>query len=266
MQINHIKLAFFSPTGTTKTVLRAMAEGFGQTPVQQIDITLEDARQKPLAAQEDELLIVGVPVYKGRVPALLGPWFQAIKAENTPVVCVVLYGNRAYENALLELKDLMTQSGCKPVACAAYIGEHSFSSPELPTAPGRPDEKDLRHARQLGAKIREKLLSIESAGQIEDIAVPGEHPYDGVAELWDVDFIAVSQECTQCGICAQNCPTGAIDHEDSSVIDIVKCITCCACIKICPQKARSIKPGPVMEAALRLNRLFQEPKQPEFFI
>jgi len=58
----------------------------------------------------------------GRVPALLMEWLQTIKAQKTPVVCVVVYGNKVYDDALLELKNIMTKCGCKPVACAAYIG------------------------------------------------------------------------------------------------------------------------------------------------
>ncbi|NIT57570.1 MAG: ferredoxin, partial [Aliifodinibius sp.] len=78
--------------------------------------------------------------------ALLSEWLDAIKADKTPVVCVVVYGNRGYEDALLELKNTMTKSGGIPVACAAYIGEHSYSSSETPIARARPDTKDLDHA------------------------------------------------------------------------------------------------------------------------
>jgi ferredoxin len=265
MEIQSIKLVYFSPTGTTKAVVQGIASGINPTTKELIDITQPDSRIKPLQASENELLIIAVPVYMGRVPALLNDWLNAIQADNTPTVCVVVYGNRLYDNALLELKDILTKCGCKPIAGAAYIGEHSFSSSELPTAEGRPDASDLNHAELFGRKIKEKLLSISSVNQISDINIPGNYPYGGVTKLWDVDFIAVSDKCTQCGICAEECPVGAIDSENSDMIDKKKCITCCACIKNCPQKARTMQTGPVKDAAIRLNKLYKERKEPVFF-
>ena len=202
----------------------------------------------------------------GRVPAVLTEWLHAIEAHNTPAVCVVVYGNRVYDDALLELKDFLVQCGCKPIAGAAYIGEHSFSSSETPTAEGRPDASDLHHAESFGRKIQEKLLSVSSVDQIPEVTIPGCHPYRGDSTLWIVDFIAVGNECTQCGVCAEGCPVGAIDPENSAVIDTEKCITCCACIKRCPEHARTMKPGLVRDASLRLSTLYKERKEPEFFM
>jgi len=266
MKVQSLKLVYFSPTGTSKVVIQGISRGINQRPVEMIDITRPDARKKPLQTSENELLVIAVPVYMGRVPALLMEWLQAIKAQKTPVVCVVVYGNRAYEDALLELKNILTERGCIPIAGAAYIGEHAFSSSETPTAAGRPDASDLNHAELFGRKINEKLLSVSSVDHISDINVPGNYPYGGITKLWSVDFIAISNACTQCGICAEGCPVGAIDSENSNLIDKEKCITCCACIKNCPQNARKMKTSPVKDAAIRLNKLYKERKEPEFFL
>ena len=266
MEIQTIKTAYFSPTGTTKKVAKEISYGFGLNSVEIIDVTRPETRKTPLQTSENELLIIAVPVYMGRIPSLLSEWLQTISAQKTPVVCVVVYGNRAYENALLELKNVMIKQGGKPIACAAYIGEHSFSSSGRPTAEGRPDASDLYHAALFGHQIKKKLFSASSVDHIPDVNIPGEYPYGGITELWNVDFIAVSNECIQCGICVEGCPVGAIDSENSALIDTEKCITCCACIKNCPQKARTMKNGPVKDAAIRLTQLYCEPKEPVFFI
>ena len=265
MKIQSLKLVCFSPTGTTKAIIHGIARGMDQYNAEIIDVTKPDARKKQLQTSENEILVVGVPVYMGRVPAIVTEWLQTVKAQNTPAVFVVVYGNRAFENALIELKDLLTKCGCKAIAGAAYIGEHSFSGSELPTAKDRPDADDLSHAELFGRKIQEKLRTVSSTGHIPDINIPGNYPYGGVTNLWSVDFIAVGNECTQCGICALGCPVGAIDSENSNLIDKEKCITCCACIKNCPQKARTMKTGLVKDAAIRLNKLYKERKEPELF-
>ena len=103
MKIQSLKLVCFSPTGTTKAIIQGVARGINQSTVELIDITKPNARKQQLQTSENELLVVAVPVYMGRVPALLMEWLHAIKARNTPTVCIVVYGNRVYDDALLEL-------------------------------------------------------------------------------------------------------------------------------------------------------------------
>ncbi len=266
MKVQSLKLVCFSPTGTTKAIVRGVARGMNQSTEELIDITRPDARKEQLQTSEDELLVVAVPVYMGRVPALLSEYLHGIKAHKTPAVCIVVYGNRVYDDALLELKNILTERGCMPIAGAAFIGEHSFSGSESPTAKGRPDTRDLNYAESFGRRIINKLQAASSPDDIAVLQVPGNFPYSGVTDLWNVDFIAVSSECNQCGICAEGCPVGAIDTKDSNLIDQEKCITCCACIKKCPQNARAMKPSPVMDAARRLSKLYPERKEPELFL
>ena len=266
MKIGSVKLAYFSPTGTTKAVVHGIARGLNLSSIEVINITKPEARLHPLRTSEGELLVVAVPVYMGRVPALLRDWLQSIEATNTPAVCVVVYGNREYENALLELKNMLQDSGCIPIAGAAFVGEHSFSNSETPVALGRPNKDDLNCAEIFGQNIHEKLQSISSSSHLSSVSVPGNYPYGGVTKLWDVDFIVVNNACTQCGVCADACPVGAIDSRNSDIIDQEKCITCCACIKNCPQGARTIKPSLVKDASIRLNTLYKEPKQLECFL
>ncbi len=266
MKITSIKSVYFSPAGTTKAIVQSIARGIHCNENECIDLARPDVREREITTTEDELLVVGVPVYMGRVLALLTDCLHAIKADTTPAVCVVVYGNRVYDDALIELRDILIQCGCKPIAGGAYIGEHSFSSSETPVAAGRPDANDISHAELFGRKIREKIRSIQSVEQASIIDIPGTHPYRGDSKLWTVDFIAIIDECLQCGICAEKCPVNAIDPNNCRSIDTEKCITCCACIRNCPNSARSMKPGPVKDAAMRLHTLYSQRKEPECFI
>ncbi len=266
MNIHTVKQVFFSPTGTTKAVISAIVRGINPESTEIIDITTPKGREQPIETSADDLLIIGVPVYMGRVPALIIDWLTTIRAHHTPMVCVVVYGNRVYEDALLELKNIGTKCGAIPIAGGAYIGEHSFSNDKTPTAAGRPDTNDLHHAEEFGRKVREKLQSVSSMAEISEVEVPGEFPYRSDSKLWVVDFIVVNKDCSDCGLCAEQCPAGAIDYKNSSIIDQEKCITCCACIKSCPMHARSMKPGLVQDASVRLHTLYCEPKMPEYYL
>ena len=266
MEIQSLKMAYFSPTGTTKAVVESIALGIGQPNAEVIDITRPDARKQPLQASPSDLLIVAVPVYAGRVPAILLDCLNVIEGQGALAVCVAVYGNREFDDALLELKDILTGRGCKPIAGAAFIGEHSFSSDELPTAVGRPDEKDLKIAREFGEKLKVKLASVTSADQLSEPTIPGNMPYKERMPKAPVDFIDVSDACTQCGVCAENCPSEAIDSEDCTKTDATKCIWCCACIKTCPENARTMKEGKIKEIAARLNKACQERKEPMCFL
>ncbi len=136
----------------------------------------------------------------------------------------------------------------------------------MPVANGRPDAADRRHAQKFGERITEKIKLVSSYSEIHIIDVPGCYPYRGVNKLWIVDFIELNNNCNKCGICAENCPTGAIDKSYPKEVENSKCITCCACIKGCPNNARVIKEEPVKEAQMRLHTLYSERKEPENYI
>ena len=85
MKIQSVKLVYFSPTGTTKAAVRGIARGIPCSSVEERDITRPDAREQSLQTSEQDLLIVGVPVYMGRVPALAAQWLQKLQAQNTPL-------------------------------------------------------------------------------------------------------------------------------------------------------------------------------------
>lgn len=107
----------------------------------------------------DSVVVVAVPVYGGRVAGTAVERLSRLKGNGSSAVAIVLYGNRAYEDALVELQDLLEEQGFRVEAAAAFIGEHSYSRPEMPIAEGRPDGSDMDKARDFGADVAGKLLA-----------------------------------------------------------------------------------------------------------
>ena len=265
MEIRSLKLVCFSPTGTSRAVVEAVGRGVGLDDVELVDITRPEGRMRRLETAADDLLVVAVPVHVGRVPELACAWLETIEADRTPAVCIVVYGNREFDDALLELTDIITERGGRPVAGAAFIGEHSFSNDDTPIAVARPDAADLRQAEQLGRAIRHKLRALASAEETPGVDVPGNRPYRERLPRLSVDFVAVGDACVQCGACAEVCPAGAIDPEDSSTVKDDACIYCCACIRSCPESARTMQASMLKDIARRLSEQYRARKEPQCF-
>ncbi len=266
MRIESVKLVYFSPTQTTKAVLQSIAEGMAAEASETLDFTLAEDRARQLPPFGDELVLLGVPVYAGRVPLDAAEYLSTLTASQTPAVVVVVYGNRAYDDALRELSDIALGAGFVPLAGGAFIGEHSFSTAETPLARGRPDDRDIAEARAFGARIRDKLERLGSIAETAPLSVPGDFPYRKRMRLFKKSPATSTELCNQCGDCVPVCPKGAIDEDDPTRTDSEKCILCCTCIKVCPERARSTQDPEVLGVIDRLVRTCQERREPETFL
>jgi len=264
MNIKKIKLIYFSPTNTTKKTLVGITQGLQCNHVEHLDLTSPSAATCEFEQlQSDELAIIGMPVYSGRLPTIAVERLKRLKAEKTPAVVVVVYGNRAYDDALLELKDLASEVGFVPIAGGAFIGEHSFSNDETPIAVGRPDMEDLAKAKAFGRNISEKLLQLNQSEQSPLLEVPGAFPYKPLKSLLEAPTTN-EDDCTQCKLCITVCPTAAIEFNGSIITNQDACIKCCACVKICPTNARVMTPQ-INQIAERLSTNCTERREPEFY-
>ncbi len=106
MEFKQVKLIYFSLTGTTQKVLESIAEGIAVEDVEHINLTLPEGTQQIIPFFSDELVIIGAPVYGGRLPVDVIKRFKQLKASKTLAILIVLYGNREFEDALLELNNL----------------------------------------------------------------------------------------------------------------------------------------------------------------
>lgn len=266
MQVNSIKLTYFSPTGTTRSVLQGIAAGIQADQVEEINLTPPDADKRKLAEMGSELTVIGTPVYAGRLPKEAAVRLRRLKGNGTPAVLVVVYGNRAFEDALVEMQDLAEAAGFVPVAGAAFIGEHSYTSTEKPLSVGRPDPDDLAQAAQFGKNLRAKLEHISSLDDLPALPLPGNRPYKELKDFGNITPDTDDMLCTLCEECMRACPTAAITINDYVETDAAKCIVCCACIKVCPTEARMMLNERILKTANWLYENYSQRKDPQVFL
>lgn len=266
MKITVARMITFSPTGTTRSVLEGIVEGLSVDSGELIDLTPPGSLGKSWTLGGEELALFGAPVYSGRIPVEAVQRLRRLKGEGTPAVLVVVYGNREFEDALIELRDLALELGFRPVAGAAFIGEHSFSNDATPIASGRPDTEDLAKARAFGASVKALVARLQADDEVVLLSVPGDTPYKERGPRRDAAPVVDYELCDKCEICVQVCPSGAITLNEVVTADPTLCIRCCACVKACPQGALFWDDKMVLGGAQWLHEKCSQRKEPETFI
>ena len=274
MEISKVHAVFFSPTGNAKKVICTVADAVGTAlgvPVAYDDFTLPQARQETRSYGPGDLVIFGTPTYAGRIPNKLLPFVQSgFQGNGALAVPVAVFGNRSYDNALMELRNELEAHGFHTVAGAGVPTEHVFSDK---LAPGRPNADDLAELAEFGRKIGEKVARLTDIPT--PIAVKGEDPVGPYYTPRDrhgnpINILPVkpktSDACTQCGLCAQQCPLGAIDAEDAHQVP-GKCMKCNRCVKHCPVGAKYFDDPNYLYHKSELEDLYSWPrKTPELFL
>lgn len=227
-----VNVLVFSPTGNSELVALTVASELSEK-VNVVDLTKTHLMAETFDPK-DPMVIAG-PVFGGRLPSLMVERLKSFSLNGVKAITLVTYGNRAFEDALLELNNTVSELGGVPVASAAVVARHSM----VPTvAQNRPSEVDLTNLKAFARMAKKKL----SQADFDALKVPGVFPY----RSWTKSPLTpiIDENCVKCGQCVRLCPVGAIDPNDPSKVDAEKCILCMRCVFVCSQKSR-VLPEPV---------------------
>ena len=255
-------LMYFSPTHTTKKIVARIGKVFFEKMLcetRPVDLTKLALRMRPCSFEEGDVLVFGAPVYAGRLPVCVSDYLKSLQGNGARAVAVSVYGNRDFDDALLETYDLLSAQGFTVCAAGAFIGEHSYTSA---VGTGRPDTEDLLAADAFGIAAYEKVLG----GVPVRKQIPGNRPYkvlpDSILRPREMPSVDASR-CVHCNVCISVCPVCNIAADLS---DCGRCIGCAACVKFCPQSARAFTDEGITRTAEKLKEMCSQRRSPKFFL
>ena len=252
--MSNVTKIYFSPSGTTKQVVEQIASNIG--PDGEAYDLLNFNSDKEFSSED--IAIVGMPIFAGRIPKTARSRLEKLKGDNTPAIAVVNYGNAHVTDALLELVDLLKENNFNVIAAASTVSHHSIFNG---VAVGRPDSADIEKINEFAKKCHEKIESGESLAS----EIPGNRPYVDYKQL---PFVVSSDEtlCSFCYDCVSICPEKAIPDDDPIDTDLDLCSRCAACIAICPEDARRFTGEAFEKKKPIFEKVNSERKEPEFFL
>ena len=274
MKLEKIWAVYFSGTGTTRRTVERIAGGIASRlnlPAESVDFSRPAVRQETLGFGEKDLVVFGTPVYAGRVPNVLLPFLrERVVGGGALAVPVVLFGNRNYDDALIELRNILAADGMHPIAAGAFVGEHSFSRV---LGADRPNAEDEALMDEFAARVAELAAGLDAA-PVKSAAVRGQEPLRPYYTPRDragnpINILKVKPKtdmsrCGGCGLCADLCPMGSIDPADVSAVRGI-CIKCCACVKGCPTGAKFFDDAGYLYHQHELEAQYARPAENEVF-
>ncbi|MGN0032219.1 MAG: EFR1 family ferrodoxin [Candidatus Limimorpha sp.] len=275
MEMTSVYKLYFSATGTTERIVNAIADGIISDDrsliLKKYDFTLPKARQSFPELKSDELVIFGLPTYAGRVPNVLLKYLDTINGNGAFAVPIVTFGNRAFDNSLIELRNILENKGFRTVAAAAFSCEHSFS---YSLGAGRPDADDFSFAEKFTSLLIKKLKNIDTSVYSHiPIFVDGDEnasyfqPKTDAGQPIDIRKVKpkTSDKCDKCGVCVNVCPMGSISSDDCATVNGV-CIKCGACLKKCPNSAKYFDDADYLYHKHQIERDYQRRAENKMFL
>lgn len=278
--MNKIYGVYFSPVKNTRNIVKKIAKELGEQlnlPVEYIDFTTPTKREQGWKFTKEDLVVFGTPTFAGRIPNKILPYVQTLfEGEETLAIPVVTFGNRSFDNSLIEVKNELENHNFRTFAAAAIACEHSFTDK---LAKERPDAQDVEKVDRFIKEVAELIREIKEGNKekvlVTPVKVPGDDPLTKYYVPLGVDGQPVQflkakpktreEDCDHCGACAARCPVAAIDFADETLVPGT-CIKCQACVKVCHTGAKYFDDEKFLSHVKMLEENYSRRAEPAFFI
>ncbi len=234
-------LAYYSQTGHTRRYATAMAQA-----LREAGLTVHLSEYRDLSDLPGfDLLIVGTPVLYADVPGNLRDWLRELpRLGGIPVAAFSCFGGHGdgQEHTAHEALRLLADRGGRPVGAGCFGAMSTFA----PTWSMGNEARTLRYRHMPDAASYERARAF-ARRVLEGRTAPPVRRLRRDSLLRAVPQVALNRRaithhrvdrarCTDCGLCEERCPTGAI-HPKLGTVDKAACIACLGCVNSCPAQA-----------------------------
>ncbi|MBQ9691310.1 MAG: EFR1 family ferrodoxin [Eggerthellaceae bacterium] len=262
---------YFSPTGKTFGVVDLVAQEISHSmnvALKKMNITLPQSRKRDLYFSKHDIVILGFPVYAGKLPNKILPFIKNnIHFHGARVVALVTFGNRSFDNALAELTYIVAENGGELMGAAACVVPHVFSAT---LGEGRPNASDVADIKDFAHRTIERIYK-EKNLSCADVSGDAEAPYytplgiDGAPVMFlKAKPKTYASRCVDCKKCAHLCPMAAIDlictHEVPGT-----CIKCQSCVQVCPHGAKYFDDEAFLSHVAMLEHTYAAPAKNYYY-
>lgn len=226
---------YFSATGNSRHAAKRIADATGDRI-----ISITECLKKGIfdfTADNGETIGFALPVYNFGLPVTVVDFISSLNLSGGGYVfTLVTYGGFS-GGASKMLKALLKEKGIKPDA------QYSVRMPDTWTPvydlsdKEKVNETNRKADIKIGGIIRK--INKKAKGNFDSRRIPfGDKFYGGYEEMRKTSTLCVSNNCIGCGLCAEQCPTEAIEIQNEKPVWVKdKCAMCLGCLHRCPEFA-----------------------------
>ena len=239
----NILLAYFSATENTAriadTIGQRLAE-LGADEVDLLDITTPQERKVTPDMTSYQAAVFGSPIHYMRAPKVVREWLGRLEGRGTPCALFFTYGGFQVHPAHKTAAEILSRNEFEVLASADFPGKHTYNLVGWQAMMDRPDESDLKVAREYADLIYDRFSGrhADRLGELPDGSL-GTEELDtretSIPRLFPRRPGREGAQCQMCLLCEELCPTGAMDAKTGEA-DADACIFCLRCVQVCPDE------------------------------
>lgn len=155
----NILISYFSATGNTGRIARAICERLGELGAQVDirDVTALESRQNFLSLDQFDAVIFGSSLHSMRSPRLFREWLQTLDGRGKRCALFFTYGGFQLHPTHFDTCQRLQTQGFTVVASAEFPDAHGFNLSGWQAMQGRPDQEGLSLAAQYAEKLMPRL-------------------------------------------------------------------------------------------------------------